>query len=318
MGQINTRESFRMLCNNIKAKFDDHFLIGIEHSRRISDGSPITISMESKEPVFNTNNEKENNNINNYITNKEKLEVVLNDPKFGMFSLFKYHRKRGYLNEQLEKNNVVYCSHIFSLYAALPILIVLSQWMIYISIIANENSILNEGICPNKATWYNKLLMSGIAVLYFVKSLFLWDNLTKRIKLTKVYPCNDIWVVIDTFQEYVFNIMVYGANLWIIFVEKQTQNMIFNSVAMEFIMQLDNDFEYLYFKNLPDAAIDLYDNVFVSPDTNKQLILDKLDKSKSYKFLVYFLYIPFKIIIALLFIFPIFSFLMIIYSPICK
>ena len=53
--------------------------------------------------------------------------------------------------------------------------------------------------------------------------------------------------MMDTFQEFVFNIFVYGANIWIVFVDNDIQNMILNSMAMEFLMQLDNEFEEYYF-----------------------------------------------------------------------
>ena len=73
-------------------------------------------------------------------TEDEKLDIVLNDPKFGMFSLMKYHILRGYRNEELKKDNTMYCTHIFSLYAALPVLVYLAQWFMYIALIANEYS----------------------------------------------------------------------------------------------------------------------------------------------------------------------------------
>ena len=41
-----------------------------------------------------------------------------------------------------------------------------------------------------------------------------------------------VTAILDTFQEFLFNIIVYGANLWIIFVENDIQNMILNSLAM--------------------------------------------------------------------------------------
>jgi len=175
-----------------------------------------------------------------------------------------------------------------------------------------------EIYAQNKSTWYHKLLMSGVAIVYFVKSFFIWDNLTKRIKLYKDIPCTDVWVMIDTFQEFVFNIMVYGANLWIIFVEVDIQNMILNSIAMEFLMQLDNDFQTYYFKFLPGAAEDIYDEVFVSPHENRQIIKEKLEESRSFRALSTITYFPFKLLISSLLFFPIIYLFMIFFGPICK
>ena len=63
-----------------------------------------------------------------------------------------------------------------------------------------------------------------------LKLKFWLSNLTKRTKLTKVYPCLDIWVMMDTFQEFIFNLFVYGANMWIVFVDDDIQNMILNNI----------------------------------------------------------------------------------------
>lgn len=296
----------KLVCNNIIAKLKDDLLIGTEHTRRISENSVLPIT-ESKIGI-----------MANELSDQEKLKVVLNDPKFGMFSLFKYHYQRGYLNEELQKSNVLYCTHIFSLYTALPILVFVSQWMMYVALVANENANFNGVLCPNKSEWYHKLLMSGVSVVYFIKSFFIWDNLTKRIKLFKVYPCTDIWVIIDTFQEFLFNIMVYGANLWIIFVEKDIHNMILNSIAMEFLMQLDNNFERQYFQYLPSAANDIYDNIFVTPHENRDLINENIIRSRKFRCLMYISYIPFKLLVLSLAFFPILSFFMIFFGPICK
>ena len=72
-------------------------MLGGEHTKKICDG-------------FNTPIMKEQN-----LSGEDKQAIVLADPKFGMFSLFKYHIRRGYLNQELKKSNKVFCSHIFSL-----------------------------------------------------------------------------------------------------------------------------------------------------------------------------------------------------------
>ena len=87
--------------------------------------------------------------------------------------------------------------------------------------------------------------MFSVAMLYFVRSFFLWDNLTDRTRLNRMLPSVDMWVMIDTFQEFGFNLMVYVANLWIVFSNDSVVEMILNSLAMEFLMNLDNEFEPL-------------------------------------------------------------------------
>ena len=84
--------------------------------------------------------------------------------------------------------------------------------------------------------------------------------------------------MLDTIQEFgFFNLLIYGANLFIVYVEDDLQNIILNSLAMEFIMNLDNEFEDFYFDYLPETAVDIYDNLFVSYDTN----LKKIEKRQN-------------------------------------
>jgi len=298
-------EAGKLIHTNIAVKLSDDLLIGIEHTKKISPECNVaSVSFQEEKAL--------------HMSSEDKLRVVLNDPKFGMFSLFKYHWNKGYLNDAMMRSNTVYCTHIFSLYFALPILVFFSQWMMYIALIANEHASFDGNFCPNKSKWYHKLLMSGISIMYFIKSFVVWDNLTKRIKLDKVYPCLDIWVMFDTFQEFIFNILVYGANIWIVFVESDIQDMILNSIAMEFLMQFDNEFQAFYFNYLPGAAEEIYDDVFVTPQDNRELIMKKMETSKSFRIMRYCTYIPFKIIVLSLILFPVICLFMIFYAPICK
>ena len=69
--------------------------------------------------------------------------------------------------------------------------------------------------------------------------------------------------------------VIYGANIWVVFIETDIRDMILNSLAMEFLMILDNEFEELYFRYMPGSADDIYDNIFVSYDENKALLADR-------------------------------------------
>ena len=79
----------------------------------------------------------------------------------------------------LMKKNAIYCSHIFSLLAFLPILIFCAQWAIYIALVTDEAINTDElQFCPNQANWRQKLIMFGACALYFVKSLPLGSTRT--------------------------------------------------------------------------------------------------------------------------------------------
>ena len=294
-------KSLPFICKNFKLKMKDHLLLGGEHHKKFSIGfnSPIRLTYDMAD-------------------SDDKKNIVLSDPKFGMFSLFKYHINKGYLNIELKKNNKIYCSHIFSLAFALPVIVYISQWLLYISLISYEIRNFDGNLCPNESSLELKLMMCGIGLIYFVRSFFIWDNLTSGIGLKKMNRADHISAILDTFQEFLFNLIVYGANLWIIFVEKDIQNMILNSLAMEFLMRLDNEFEEMYFEYLPGTAEDIYDNVYVTYEKNQELIEKRQKKSKCFKYFSYLLFIPYKILVFLLFCFPLICFFVSVIGPICK
>tara|TARA_B100000795_G_scaffold26710_1_gene17715 strand:- start:813 stop:1865 length:1053 start_codon:yes stop_codon:yes gene_type:complete len=295
-------EAVPLVFKNFKYKMSDHLLLGGEHVHKISPGynSPIKANMDEE------------------ITSEEKLEIVKSSPSFGMFSLFKYHIKRGYLNKELKKTNKIFCSHIFSLIFALPILIFIGQWLLYIALIMNENNKFNGHICDNNGSFENKIMISGISIVYFARSFFIWDNITNSLSLKKMNRVDSISSIIDTFQEFSFSLLVYGANIWVVFVEQDIQNMILNSLAMEFLMVLDNEFEELYFQYLPGAADDIYDNIFVSYEENIELLEKRQKKDNCFNCFSCVLFVPYKLLVIGVFIFPIFCFFMIFAGPICK
>ena len=293
-------DSIPLIMKTFKFKMLDDFLLGDEHVIKVSPGFLTPISNKKS------------------ISSEEKKNIVLNDPKFGMFSLFKYHLRRGYLNNELKKTNKVFCSHIFSLILALPILVFVSQWILYISLMQDEIKNFDGKICPNKSSLENKMIMSGIGIIYFVRSFFIWDNLTSRIGLIKMNRLDTITAILDTFQEFLFNIIVYSANLWIIFAEDDIQNMLLNSLAMEFLMKLDNEFEELYFEYLPGSAEDIYDNIYVDYDKNKKLIKKRKKKSCCFNLITGLLFLPYKLLVITIFLFPLICFSVTIIGPICK
>jgi len=297
------KNNISFLCAQINAKFHDDLLIGQEHSKKILP--------DCNSPSQNLLAQQQE------LSDEEKIAIVTQDPKFGMFSLFKYHLRRGYRNDVLKAKNAFYCSHIFSLIFMLPILIFIIQWIIYLALIVHETKSFDKGLCPNESTIEMKLIMLAVSMLYFIRSFFLWDNLTDRTRLNRMMPSIDTWVMIDTFQEFGFNLLVYLANLWIVFNNDSITEMVLNSLAMEFLMNLDNEFEEMYFKFLPEAGIDIYDNVFVNFRDNQEK-LKKRKRSCAFNCVRRAFYIPFKILVLSLLIFPVFCVIMMFYGPICK
>jgi hypothetical protein len=298
-------QALYFICENFSDKIKGDLLTGT---------NPISPRIL---PTITADNIVKKQTIVNNISDEEKKEAVLTDPRFGMFSLFKYHLNKGYLNKKLKKGNV-YCFNIFSLFFALPILIFIAQWIMYLALIIHERKKFNGDICPGDAPIEQKVMMVGISIIYFVRSFFIWDSFTNRTRLQKMNPGGSISVIFDTYQEFGFNLIVYCANLWIVFVDPDLLNMIMNSLAMEFLMNLDNEFEEIYFKFLPESAIDIYDNIFVTSEENNKLVKDKKEKYCCFKCLSCTVYLPFKLLVLMLFLFPVFCLFMIFYGPLCK
>ena len=76
-----------------------------------------------------------------YFTYDEKMDCVLSDPKFGMFSLFAYT-----LTHHAPDPDNIFCSKLFTPLCALPLLVFLSQWLMFVSIIIYQYG--NWSICP--------------------------------------------------------------------------------------------------------------------------------------------------------------------------
>ena len=157
----------------------------------------------------------------------------------------------------------------------------------------------------------------AILLIYFVKSFFLWDNLTDRTRLNRMTPAIDVWVLLDTIQEYGFNLIIYGTNIWLVYVAEDPGDMVMDALAMEFIMNLDNEFMTMYFNCLPEIGEEIYDNEFVTYRDNVLLIEHQKQKCCFYCMQKIF-YMPFKILVIALFLFPIFCFTIMIGGTICK
>ena len=134
----------------------------------------------------------------------------------------------------------------------------------YFAIVSHQARTYEDGICPNQAPLEEKLMMAAVSMFYFIKSFFLWDNIVDRTHRKKMIPSTSYIVMLDTFQEFGFNLLVYMTNLWIIFADPDFLNMFFNTLAMEYLMEMDNEFERAYFSYLPGVAADIYDNMFVT------------------------------------------------------
>lgn len=96
----------------------------------------------------------------------------------------------------------------------------------------------------------------------------------------------------------------FRANLVLTFTEPDLTNMLLNALALEFICLLDNEMEEMYFKLVPQAAVEIYDTYFKESEI----------QSKAY----YVCCIPWKILLVALCLFPLCCFTFIFYGSFCK
>ena len=249
-----------------------------------------------------------------YLTWEEKRDCVLSDPKFGMFSMFQYA-----LNRHRSDPTNIYCSKLFTPICALPLIVFLAQWMMFGAIVMFQHSLYTaDGFCPQNGTVEAKLLMCAISMIYFVNSFFLWDDVVDRTHRRKMIPAVSAVVMLDSFQEFSFSLFVYLTNIVIIFTTESPVDMLFNCLALDFVMSLDNQFEETYFSLHPQAALDIYENMFVHSAVNKGMIADKMQASNCYCICRYLTWLPFKLLTVLFMLLPVFCLTMIIYGPLCK
>lgn len=240
------------------------------------------------------------------LTPEEKMECVLNDPKFGMLSMMNFMLHRGVGKE---------CSHVFGRQFYLPILVFVAQWLMFASIVIHN---VKQEIKCNNSSVEQKMLMISVSMVYFVHSFFVYDDIRDRSNQRRVASSGSITVVIDAFQEHSFNLFVHIANLWIVFVSDDLLDALFNSLALEFLMDLDNNYERVYFKYSLEEAVYIYDHVFVTPEESHDQVVEKCKSSCAYRTLRHLTFIPFKILGLGFSLLPIYCFGMLIFGVLCK
>ena len=240
------------------------------------------------------------------LTPEEKMECVLNDPKWGMWSMMYFMLHRGVGRE---------CSHVFGRQFYLPVFIFFAQWLMFAAIVIHN---VQTKITCNNSNIEHKMLMVSVAMVYFVHSFFVYDDIRDRSNQQRVASSGSLTVVFDAFQEHSFNLFVHIANLWIVFVSDDLLDALFNSLALEFLMNLDNEYERMYFKYSLEEAVYIYDHVFVPPEESHREVIEKCQKSCTYRFVRQITFIPFKVLGLGFSLLPIYCFGMIVFGAMCK
>ena len=242
----------------------------------------------------------------NEISDEEKRECVLQSPKFGMCGLMKY---------MMEREGGRECSHVFGRQFLLPIFVFIAQWLLFASIVLYN---LKSPFQCKQSAIEHKLLMGSISMIYFVHSFFVYDQIRDRSKQTKTPCSSSVVVMLDTFQEHSFTLFVHIANLWIVFLSEDLLDALFNSLALEFLMNLDNEYERLYFKYSIEEAVFVYDNVFVSRDESYRAVEKRKASDTVFRYFRALTFVPYKILSCGFIMLPIYCAAMMVFGVMCK
>lgn len=181
--------------------------------------------------------------------------------------------------------NVLLASHTFGLFnifmthppgivKILPLIVLLIQVVVPLSLFVEEYKNYDGGLCPGTADVSMRLLMGGVASLYFVRSTMTY--MTKLLQFCagcvnleyyketlspdlrkEIDDCRASGVIhsvlndygqVDDFMEIVYEGMITLLNLWLVFVADEALDIVLNSIAMEFLAKIDNEFKDQYFK----------------------------------------------------------------------
>jgi len=236
---------------------------------------------------------------------EEKRDIVMRDPKWGMCSMMNYMFLHSGNRE---------CSQVFGRQFCLPLVIFFSQWLMFAGIVLHH---MTQPLTCGSKTIEGKFLVISVALIYFVNSFFLYDEIRDRTRQSKVACSSSYIVMIDAFQEHSFNLFVNVANLWIVFITPDFLDALFNSLALEFLMNLDNGYESMYFKYSLRDAVDIYDNIFVSPEESHRNVQERVQKSNAFKFCRYVTFVPFKLLGWGFIVLPVYCVVMGVFAAIC-
>lgn len=245
-------------------------------------------------------------NHNDILTREEKRDCILESSRFGMWGMVSY---------MLRSEGGKECSHVFGKQFLLPAFIFLAQWLMFASIVLFN--LKNKIECKDSPIEH-KLLMASISMVYFVHSFFVYDEVRDRNKFYKVPCASSVVVALDTFQEHTFTLFVHIANLWIVFTSESLLDALFNSLALEFLMNLDNEYERLYFKYSLKEAEFVYDSVFVTKEESYRNVEKRCSESVSFRLFRMFTYVPYKILSCAFIILPIYCASMLVFGVVCK
>jgi len=134
----------------------------------------------------------------------------------------------------------------------LPLLLVGARYVMILAVFLHALANYDDGWCNREGTFFTRALMSGIGALYFARATAILQTKYRVLTdsnnkiLSWLYPAYQV----DIFMEMCFGAGVLLVNLWLVFIANDPVDMVLNSLAVEFIGNLDNELK----KNLLDSV----------------------------------------------------------------
>jgi len=180
---------------------------------------------------------------------------IEDDLDVGMFTLIAMAPK---IYKRNDWRNVLIPQFLLSL-------VLFVQLVVPACIVYSEGKNYDQGICPSNAEIEDRIIAFSIGAIYVARLTFIMANKIMGDTSDADLPLRREWqdpgpllynVLADRFMDVAYEGAVYILNLWLVFSETSDPiNMIWNSLALEFILQLDDEVKGLYLSVYPVTPV---------------------------------------------------------------
>lgn len=182
------------------------------------------------------------------LTEHDKVwaEYMRNNADIGIVTLAKYHHSENF--------------YLMYYFKTMLMAMLLAQWLIPI-ILSYKASItfitLGWGLCPNNAPASTRTQTFAIGIVYISKISFLVATKLKEMYSTSLLNETrqggeiQLYVAMDRFMNLFYEVLVYLVNMWIIYTTLDPLEIVFNALAIEFVVILDDEIKEFYLLLFP-------------------------------------------------------------------
>jgi len=166
-------------------------------------------------------------------------ENITDDNNIGMFCM-------SYMTIYEKKSFTNYFK------AVLFLSVIIVQIAVPMMLLQHSMNDYNDGRCPADADMKTRLLSFFVALIYIVKVTLLIETKISSSKFITFYNRRSsdlhLFLLLDYFMDVGYEILIYLLNLFIVFTESDFFDLLLNALALEFIMQFDDEMKEMYHK----------------------------------------------------------------------